>query len=400
MSAWTTAAANHAITFGWRVRALTFSYAAPRLPLTRTLAAAAAKRYPDNAIAVANLVQRYRAVAIRSAPTVARELVAAHDRCPQRTILIAGYSEGATVLRHAISRLPQRVRQMVASIDLIGDPTADRRVDSKLTHTTRPTTGIDTAVTRNRAANGKRFTQHRYPLSAPRVRQWCGRNDLVCDVVYGRSLVPHDRYPWATIGTNAIASLPGLLPFVLVGLEASFVPVNPPNAKPIDFGRGLCGPVSRYITTGTSSYEGGGVTMTENLPSVGGWFVGLVNSLFAEWHTDSLTYARVSLMAQTPGSQRWPVLASSQMTLVFSALPFSRNPCTPLETEDSALGPAYPAMVFHETYGEAPHFWGCGYISISGSDPNTVRVLITNARDPSATGLFTCKNGDVVPGAP
>jgi hypothetical protein len=146
-------------------------------------------------------------LAVRSAPLVVRELVAAHDRCPQRTISLAGYAEGVTVLRYAVPRLPLRVLRAIGGIDLIADPTADRRADAKLTHTTRPTTGIDTAVARLTTANPERLTQTRYPLSA-HARQWCGRNDLVCDAVYGRSLIRHDRYPWATIGANATNSLP------------------------------------------------------------------------------------------------------------------------------------------------------------------------------------------------
>ena len=88
------------------------------------------------------------------------------------------------------------------------------------------------------------------------------------------------------------------------------------------------------------------------------------------------------------------------MTLVFSALPFNRPTCAPLATEDSLLGPAYPAMVFQEIFGTGrfPLFWGCGYISITGSGPYTVRVLISDARDRLATGSFTCERGKAVAG--
>jgi hypothetical protein len=142
------------------------------------------------------------------------------------------------------------------------------------------------------------------------------------------------------------------------------------------------------------------VTPTETVPSVGGWLVGPVNAISADWHADSLTYARVSLMVETPESRRWPVMASSFMTLIFYAGPFNRPQCAPVATEASPLGPAYPTFVYQEIFGTGrfPLFWGCGYVSITGSGPYTVRVLISDAPDRSATGPWTCQGGKAVAG--
>jgi len=205
LGAWAFAAGQAAIKKGWRVRDMQGDYPAPNLPtLTVNIAHDAAA------------LKRYRDVATNSWPSMKTTLIAAYNRCPQRKMLIAAYSQGALVMRYVIRSLPSNVRAQVAQVDLLGDPTADTKVDTNLQHPTylggRLTDGIDTKAARTTHVG--LFQQTPYPADiAPRTYQYCLPNDWVCDFnpisILRAGRKAHEHYDWAGIGRQASTLLRG-----------------------------------------------------------------------------------------------------------------------------------------------------------------------------------------------
>lgn len=180
LGAWLIGAGQELIRRGWRVRGLQAIYPAPPLPSGKQMVNPAAWK-------------AYRDVATKSAPTIVDELVAAHRRCPARSILVAGHSQGNIVLRIALKQLPEDVLARIARIDLFSDPTADGAVDKTLQHPADldgrlTNSGVDTAAARLAwkagtfaVAGGVNFRQKPYPIQS-RVYQYCVPYDVVCDV--------------------------------------------------------------------------------------------------------------------------------------------------------------------------------------------------------------------------
>ena len=198
LGAWTFAAGRAAIKKGWRVRDMQGDYPAPNLPaLTQVI------RDPAT-------LKHYRDVATNWWPSMKNTLVAAYNRCPQRKVLIAGYSQGALILRYLIRNLPDAVRNQIAQVDVLGDPTADTKVDDSLQHSAdlggRLTDGVDTKVARITHAGF--FKQTAYPADiAPRTFQYCLPNDWVCEFnpvsILRAGRKAHEHYDWAGIGRKA-----------------------------------------------------------------------------------------------------------------------------------------------------------------------------------------------------
>ena len=207
---WTRAAGEAAIRKGWRVRDLQADYEAPKLPLDEVVERL--KNY--DLIGVWKALAIYRDVAKVSWRNVRGTLVSAYERCKQRKIVVSGYSQGALVLRYVLPNLPGYVRAQIQHVDLVGDPTADKRVDGSLGHPAalggRATDGMDTQAAR--VTHLGRFKQTRYPqYYEDKTSQFCLPNDPVCDfnpisfLRAGRNA--HSRYQWANIGRAAVVNL-------------------------------------------------------------------------------------------------------------------------------------------------------------------------------------------------
>jgi len=190
VGAWTQGAGIELITEGWNVRDLQAIYPAPSVPSFGQIAKAAAagalvRGAPGATAAVGLIVKQFRDSASGSWQSVKGELEAAHTRCPARKILLAGYSQGAILLRYIIPRLAPTILKQVVSVDLFADPTEQRAVDGELQHPANldgrlTTEGIDTLA--GLLLHGGQFRQTPYPPSIQRrVYQYCVDGDLVCD---------------------------------------------------------------------------------------------------------------------------------------------------------------------------------------------------------------------------
>jgi hypothetical protein len=204
-------------------------------------------------------------------------LVRAYNRCKQRSILIAGYSQGNIVLREIVPYLPPALRRQIRRIDLIADPTADSRVDANLGDTgpapMRLTNeGLDT--TAGRAIHSGHFHQTKYPNDmALRVHQYCVPFDVVCDTsafnLNPANLVGevarHGHYPWERIGAEAATSLPDLAPTRTIRCNISYGGLYETIATNTD-----CATAQRVYTYGEQS----GLTNCTSFPcsfSYQGW---------------------------------------------------------------------------------------------------------------------------------
>jgi hypothetical protein len=171
------------------------------------------------------LLKAYRDVVTREWPSVRDQLEAAHVRCRARTILVAGYSQGALMLRYVIRGLSAEARGRIAGVYLVGDPTADRNVDHRIQHPPQidgrlTDMGVDTASGRL-IWGSPVFRQKPYPDDVRgRVFQICGAEDLVCNFDYSRfadpwarkrSNVTHSGYAWGAYGAHAAKQAAGRL---------------------------------------------------------------------------------------------------------------------------------------------------------------------------------------------
>ena len=215
LGGWTAATGNALITAGWRVRDMQADYSAPGVPLWPVALAA----FSGNPVAVANAfvsLKRFRDAAKNSSPSVRDTLVAAYNRCPKRKIMIAGYSQGAILLRYVVPGLPLAVRKQVMVVDLVADPTEQGSIDNAMHHSgpydlrwTRE--GIDTVFGRGLGLR-RSFTQTPYPSDiATRSYQYCKPYDIVCDAnpvnapAGVREGPRHGSYEWQNIGKAAAA---------------------------------------------------------------------------------------------------------------------------------------------------------------------------------------------------
>jgi Cutinase len=213
---WTFVAGTALIKKGWRVRDLQAEYPAPKVPITKAIAALALG--PGALPAEIGIWKTYRDAASGSWQGVAAALIAAHDRCPQRRILVAGYSQGGIILRYVFRRLAESrpdILNAVRSVDLVADPTADGLVDNNLRHPPaedgRLTSGLDTRSARSLRPG---FRQWRYPPSIEkRVWQYCASYDSVCDPpgLPHKVTSIHTGYAWGAHGLTAAKRL-GLAP--------------------------------------------------------------------------------------------------------------------------------------------------------------------------------------------
>ena len=218
IGAWTQGAGLVLIKNGWNVRDLQAIYPAPPVPSFTQIAKAVIAGGGVNAksgTAVALIVKTFRDAASNSWQSVKAELEAAYARCPTRKILLAGYSQGAILLRYIVPRLGPKILAQVVSVDLIADPTEQRAVDSGLQHPANldgrlTNDGIDTFS--GRVVNAGSFRQTPYPKQATgRVYQYCMDGDLVCDFT-ARNLLPtnsanegkiHASYGFELVGIAA-----------------------------------------------------------------------------------------------------------------------------------------------------------------------------------------------------
>jgi hypothetical protein len=209
---WAQGAGIELIHEGWNVRDLQAIYPAPGVPSFPTLAKA---MLVGGTTAVALVLKDYRDAATNSWKSVMAELEAAYGRCPSRPILLAGYSQGAILLRYIVPRLPAAILGKIVSVDLIADPTEQRSVDGGLQHPAAldgrlTNEGIDTFAGLSEHAGV--FRQTAYPASIrARVFQYCMQGDLVCDLTPA-NLDPrnalnetgiHTSYAFETIGITA-----------------------------------------------------------------------------------------------------------------------------------------------------------------------------------------------------
>ena len=116
LGSWAGRAGARAIELGWNVRDMQAIYFAADLPIQSW------ERVVTAPGAVMDDFARYRNDAVKSAAAVRKQLTNAHDRCPQRRILVAGYSQGNIVLRWMFAALPLTVRNQIVSTDLVADP--------------------------------------------------------------------------------------------------------------------------------------------------------------------------------------------------------------------------------------------------------------------------------------
>jgi hypothetical protein len=183
IGAWTQGAGIELIHEGWNVRDLQAIYPAPPVPSFTELAKAT---LVGGTAAAALIVKDYRDAATHSWEAVKSELDAAHNRCPTRPIFLAGYSQGAILLRYVVPHLSPSLLAKIESVDLIADPTEQRVVDGGLQHPASldarlTNRGIDTFA--GEILNAGSFQQTAYPSSLQRrVFQYCVEGDFVCDL--------------------------------------------------------------------------------------------------------------------------------------------------------------------------------------------------------------------------
>jgi hypothetical protein len=209
---WTQGAGIKLISEGWNVRDLQAIYPGPPVPSFPKVANAALLGGPT---AVALIAKNYRDAASNSWQSASAELAAAYARCPGRPILLAGYSQGAILLRYIVPRLPAKILAKIASVDLIADPTEQRAVDSQLQHPTNldgrlTDQGIDTFS--GLILNAGSFRQTAYPAGLRgHVYQYCVSGDFVCDLSRSNLTVAnaanegkiHASYAFETVGIAA-----------------------------------------------------------------------------------------------------------------------------------------------------------------------------------------------------
>jgi hypothetical protein len=218
LGSWTSAAGDALIAKGWNVRDMQAVYNAPPLPVLGSWGNVA-KTLLLGVGGVAQQVVSYRGVASREWPQVAAQLTQAEQRCPQRAIIIAGYSYGALMLRYVLNNVSGAVLSRIAHVDLVADPTAQGSVDGELAHggpSPRRTTGSGLDTWAGEIVHGGSFHQARYPSSiASKTYQYCINYDVVCDT-NPTNLSPwnlaaeggrHTSYPWRTIGAFAATAL-------------------------------------------------------------------------------------------------------------------------------------------------------------------------------------------------
>ena len=206
LGGWTANAGRALIARGYNVRDMQAIYSAPAVPFSVR----------------PSTWEHYRSVATQEAPLVEGQLVRAYNRCKHRLVLLAGYSQGNIILREVVPHLFPALLRQIRGIDLVADPTADKRSDGHLADAgqwpMRATNeGLDTVS--GRAVHGGYFRQTRYPSNVASVtHQYCVPYDVVCDAS-GYNLSPpnliaegprHRSYPFAAIGTAAGQSLPDL----------------------------------------------------------------------------------------------------------------------------------------------------------------------------------------------
>jgi hypothetical protein len=202
---WTSAAGATLIRNGWQVRDMQAIYSAPDVPPISV------------AVFAPSSLRRYRDTASREWVTVRDHLQEAHTRCPKRRILVAGYSQGALILRYVIRKLSNSARARIAAVYLVGDPTADQNVDRGLQHPPSidgllTDQGVDTYGGRH-LWFGLGFWQAAYPSDiSSRVYQICDRDDLICNFnsrhaqgIFRRrnSTLAHTSYPFSAYGVHA-----------------------------------------------------------------------------------------------------------------------------------------------------------------------------------------------------
>ena len=185
LGAWLIGAGRELVRRGWRVRGLQAIYEAPRIP-------------SDANVANPFKWKSFRDAATKAARGIRKALIAAHERCPSRSVLIAGHSLGNIALRSVLARLPDGVRKKIVRVDLFSDPAADAATDRSLRHPADldgrlTNSGIDTAAARlawkagsfvfagSTVSNLAKFRQKAYPIPG-RVFQYCVPYDVVCDV--------------------------------------------------------------------------------------------------------------------------------------------------------------------------------------------------------------------------
>jgi hypothetical protein len=231
LGGWALAAGSRLIAKGWNVRDMQAIYDAPSVPfsliwsdLVTASQANVLLRPAAFLVAIAKIPGRfkvYRDVASSQWSAVRDQLTSAAARCAQRKIFIAGYSQGNIILRYVLggANLAQQVRDQIAHVDLVADPTADGRTDVNMPHSATGISrltkeGIDTFVAE--ATHGGFFQQTAFPDDvASRTTQLCRSYDLVCEanpVNFTKVMsegTNHAGYSWSSIG-RATANLPSI----------------------------------------------------------------------------------------------------------------------------------------------------------------------------------------------
>lgn len=216
LGGWTAAAGKKLIADGWRVRDMQGDYPAPSLPLSE-LAKALKTRNPIAFADALLKLKQYRDVVTNTWRGVAQMITAAYNRCPQRTIVLSGYSLGGIVLRYVVPNLPDAVRSQIARIDLVADPTEQGTIDGDLQHSGPASArltdqGVDTFAAEQ---FNPFFKQTHYPSDVSGVTyQYCLPYDVVCDtnplnltIGWLNESTRHRSYAFGTIGTMAAGSV-------------------------------------------------------------------------------------------------------------------------------------------------------------------------------------------------
>jgi len=282
IGAWTQGAGIQLISKGWNVRDLQAIYPAPGVPSFKDIAAAVIAGggiTAKSAAAVGLILKTFRDAASNSWQSVMNELTEAYARCPTRKIVIAGYSQGAILLRYIIRRLDPSVLQQIVSVDLFADPTEQRSVDSDLQHPTNldgrlTNEGIDTFS--GRVVNAGSFKQTAYPTAiAPRVFQYCVDGDLVCDFS-AVSLAPSNLFNEGKIHASYGFELGGIVAGRRLGSAATAgngsspggVPGVSPGTSPVMLVVDISGSMGDDDGTGRTKIDGAKLALLNFLQEV------------------------------------------------------------------------------------------------------------------------------------